>query len=231
MSELDYVKALLYAYPQMEKMEEALSVSVENKAALSFKDHLSAFESAGLIIEEMAVKLRIARVRSVLERAILHMTERERFLLEYKYFRRRDYLKERSCAFSCSERTYYRNQRTTLLKFAHMLCVYGYREEDFLSDFSDFPSYMRIYRALKEGRESAITAKRTRRPIAFSGGQKSDESSPRLCSVRLPRSTKAAIPTTATQRTQITVICTAESEEVAAGSSCTGGSVAETCSR
>ena len=232
MLDLDYVKTLLYVYPKMEAMEEAISVSVENKAALSFKDGLSALGSAERIVEEMAAGARLARVRGMLERALLCMTERERFLLEYKYFRRRKELAEGGCTFACSERTYYRNQQRALQKFARVLNASGYGEREFLADFSGFKPYRRVYDALKGGRESAILRKRTRRGIRFAGDQKSEESSLWRGVPRLPRSTKAAIPTTATQRTQITVICTGESvDDVGDGSFSDGGSSAEVFSR
>ncbi len=227
MSELDYVKVLLFAYPGMDALERAVSVSVDNKAALSFKDRLPALESAERIVAEMAIRSRISRAKGLLDRALAHMTAEELLLFEYKYFRRKKKLAEAECVFEGSERSYYRRQRETLSKFAHILARFGYREKEFLHDFAEFSPYMRIYDALKSGRESTIVARRNRRKINFISAQKSEVSSLCRTSERLPRRTKAAIPTTATHRTHMTVICTAVSGDEPAGSFCGGGVSAE----
>lgn len=212
MSEYDYVKVLLYAYPQLPAFAEAIGVSVENRAALSFRSVKDTLSIAEELATELGRKVRLMNVCEKLDRILLRLTEEEAFLLEYKYFRRKRQLREKfsEWAFDCSERSYYRKQTALLRKIAARLIACGETEERFLEEFSDCAPLMRLYRALKAGKERTFVAKREKSALSF--GQKSEGSSRGGVGDFFPRRTKTAIATTDAQARQMRKMRTPDSD-------------------
>ncbi len=225
MNDFLYVKVLLYAYPKLEALAEAVSDSAEVKALLSYR-RFSAEEAAEKIAEEIFLARRLRETREVLDGALSAFGEEELFLLEYKYFRRRNVLKERfaGMSFAGSERNYFRRQNALLRKVASALAVRGLTERAFFERFGTYAPFRRVLRAIREGRELSVVWKRRRREIAFQNSGSS-------CGVGdfLPRKTNTAIATSAAAIAQITAICTPESEP--AGGSGSAGAPPETSSR
>lgn len=214
-----YVKVLLYAYPKLNMMAEAVSAGAEIKALLSFRGRADALTEAERIAEEIAMSCRLLRAKETLDEALGRCSEEELFLLEYKYFRRRRVLAERFAGrmLNCSERSYFRMQVALLRKMAALLTALGMTEREFFSRFGEFPPFLRVYRAIEEGRERSVVFKRRRREIAFRQNSVSCGSGERLA-----RSTSSATATAAAPTTHRTTICTTEGEETA-GSSSAGG--------
>lgn len=202
-----YVKVLLYAYPRLREVSEAVSAGVENKAALSFRSTLSALDTAERIAEEIFLRKNLDCVTDAIERALSMLSEEEMFCLEYKYFRRKRILGVRFAGYSPlgSERSYYRKQAELLKKICFRLAAAGWTETRFFEAFGEFPYFMKVYRALQAGRESAVTVKRGRRGFSF---QTSVPPSEGGRGGFLPRSTKNATATASAQKMQITAICT-----------------------
>lgn len=215
----DYVRVLLYAYPQAEKLAEAVRVGAKVRASLSFKypqDTLSIMES---IASDMAYAERIGYWKEQLERALSYFGEEELFLLEYKYFRRRSRLGGRTV--TCSERSYFRKQNQLLTRLSLRLRRRGCTEEAFMRDFEGFSPYMTILRALANGWERKLVRKRTEG--ALFGGQSSLSEG----EGRLPRSTKKAMAQTARMPVMSAAMPTGESVEAGSisGSSGAGATV------
>lgn len=212
MLKTNYVKVLLYAYPKMEELADAISAGAEIKAALSFRalgDTLSVAEAvAGEVLRAAGLREVYAEIGEVLSRC----SEEELYLLEYKYFRRKTVLVSRfkRAVLSCSERSYYRRQSVLLKKIAALFLARGMTEDWFFKEFSEFPSFMRVYRVIAEGKEKSIVARRRKRAMACV--QKSENSS---CAEEggflFPSSTKTAIAATETHNAQRKNICKPES--------------------
>ncbi len=202
----DYAKVILYAYPHLHALAEASAVAAENKALLSFRSRRGALEEAERIAEELAVRSRLLRLEKAVEELLAQCSREELFLLEYRYFRRR----RRLDAFGgyvvpCSERTYFRRQSALLKKAACCFAACGWTEEAYFAAFAGYSLFARILRAIRDGRESAVAARREQCGLAFSGRQNS-------CCSRggfLPRSKMTATATAATQASTMTTICTA----------------------
>ena len=160
----EYAKVVLYAYPYLPALSDAVGVGAVNKAMLSFRSSEDALGTAERIAEELAVKFRLMRLNEAVDAALAGMSEEELFLLEYKYFRRRRVLRERfaACRPDWSERTYYRRQNAVLRKFAAALVAQGWPERAYFSAFSSFPPFSRVYDAISAGREGAVVGKRSR---------------------------------------------------------------------
>lgn len=225
----EYEKTLLYAYPQMKAVAEAVAAGAEIKAALSYRAVWDAFTVAEQVADEILRSRRLEQIKEELDGILARFSDYEQFLLEYKYFRRKKLLKGRFAGYTagCSEREYYRRQRCVLAKFSRLLSQKGWSEEKFLQEFQGFSPYLRIYRALKKGRENALVERRARRELAFS--QKSALSS-RGAGLRLPRTTNTATAAADRQITHTATICAGEREDVFPDSA-GGSSVPETAER
>lgn len=207
MNKYDYVKVLLYAYPKLDALAEAVECGVEVKALLSFRGRESALALAEKIAEEIVTAKKLSLLKEALKKALSACSERELFLLEYKYFRRKELLKGRYAGYSpeCSQRHYFRLQNALLEKMAALCAGLGLTQDWFFEEFGDFAPFMRVYRALAEGRERTVVYKRKQKAICFR--QNSDSCGGDF----LPRKRKAAIAASATAATQTIAICIPES--------------------
>lgn len=212
----EYAKVILYAYPHLHALADAAGTAAENKALLSFRSRLSAFEETARVAQELAVRSRLLRLAETVDGFLSLCSREELFLLEYRYFRRRRALRAfGDYTVPCSERTYFRRQGALLKKAACHLAARGWTEREYFAAFSDYSPFCRLLRAIRDGRESAVSARREKRGLAFSGRQNS-------CCSRggfLPRSRMTATATAARQASRMTTICTALGEELSAGGS------------
>lgn len=213
MEKLNYVKVYLYAYPKLGALADAVSDGAEVKALLSFRSQEDALALAERIAGEIACAGRLRMLKQDLDGALAGCSEREKYLLEYKYFRRKSELagKFRGVVLDCSERSYFRMQNAVLGKVASLLLAKGRNFENFLFEFSDFRPFMRVFKALSEGQERKIVFKRRSRGLTFSGGREKGQNSSCGEGAFLPRSTNTAIARKAAHAAQITAICTGES--------------------
>ena len=131
----DYVKAVLYTYPALDKIGEAVETAVENKALLSYKNPRSTEEVAGEIAREIAAREAIFELQSLVDQLLKSLTEEENYLLEYKYFRRKQALDAfGGFALDCSERSYFRKQQLLLDKAADYFGKNGWSRERFVRE-------------------------------------------------------------------------------------------------
>ena len=161
----EYAKVILYAYPYLSALSDAVGVGAVNKAMLSFRSQEDALQTAETIVEELAVKSRLMRLEDAVNAALSSLSDEELYLLEYKYFRRKRVLREKYAGYcmACSERTYYRKQCAVLKKFVCRLMQQGWQEQTYSESFGSFAPFARVLDALKAGREGAITQKRARK--------------------------------------------------------------------
>ena len=209
----EIVKTLLYAYPHMNGFAEAAQTAAYNKAVLSFSSYATALDAAAAVAEEVFCSRRLSSLAEELSRMIGALREEERFLLEYKYFRRRARLREYGDRIeNYSQRSYFRKQNALLAKLGARLAEAGWTDERFFEEFGTCSLLSVLFKAVAAGRESAIFSKRAQAGIKF---QKSERSESGGGSERFfPRSTKAATATAAAHATQIATICTALSPPV-----------------
>ena len=169
MAELHYAKTLLYLYPQTSGIVEAIETEVENKAVLSFRGGSTEQAIEG-IVKEMALKVRLLEAKEYAGRALRLLSEKERALIGYKYF------KEENCSprEEYSRRGYFRKQ---------------YDEEKFFAAFSDYPFLMRGYEKIKRSNRGARSDLNSRQSSSEGGG------AGRLRNIRNAKSTRSTHPT------------------------------------
>ena len=220
MKGFEFVKVVLFGYPQLEKIADGVAAGAEVKAALSFRSWEDTAALTERIADEILLAERLRALRELTERMLKGLTEEERFLLEYKYFRRKSRLSGNPCRqMLCSERSYYRRQLAVFRKMCSRFAAAGYTEADFIKQFANFPAFMRALRAVKAGREGALTPRRKRRDVGFQKSETSCDSA----EGRLPRMTRTAIATAAAHTAQITATCTAPNPPEASGLFSSGG--------
>lgn len=205
-----YVKTYLYLYPHMRVLEEDLARSIDLKAALSYRMRGDALTLAERIADMLYLKERLIALRTAIDGIVCSLTDGERELFEYKYFRRRG---NDPTMVPCSERQYFRMQQLLFAKIKGRLIAKGYTEQDFHETFGDFAPFRRIFRALEEGKERGVPGKRSGRPLIFQNSSAG--------AGRFPRRTNTAIAASASPTAQITVTCRAEGDEAEGA----GGSV------
>lgn len=166
-----YAKVFLYAYPWMGALSEAMAQSAENKAILSYRARRSAEEDAFSVVAEYAMQRAVDELNRELNEIVSSLGEEEKFLLGYKYF-------HGWCGKTCrtlpySERTYFRKQEVLIGKIAEMLAHRGWTDERFAAEFGTFSPFMKILRALKDGRELAVWEKRKQSGTVFQNSARS----------------------------------------------------------
>ncbi len=144
-------------------------VAAKNKATLSYKRR----ESVELLAEEIVTETVTARVllclKEELDGLFKQMSREERLLLEYKYFRRKQALKQlKETPFPFSERTYFRKQSALFKRIYNQFALRGWTEEWFLREFSDFRPFMNALKAVEEGKDRAV--KRSQNSKSSEGG-------------------------------------------------------------
>ncbi len=170
MLKYDYIKAILYAYPSLGEIAEAVGASAEHKALLSYRSVRPTEEVAEDILREIASRRAILALNDVVESLLSVCTREERYLLEYKYFRRREVLRGQFADYSlhCSERHYFRKQNRLLKKAAGIFLAKGWTQERFLSETNGL--FSRVMAALGEGEERTVcSSRRSGRPCYSSG--------------------------------------------------------------
>lgn len=197
----EVTKVLLYVYPRLGEISKAVSVSIENRAVLSFRSPENTLGLCERIAEDIFLRMALDEAEEAIGRAVERLTEEERGLYEYKYLRAKknagtipdeDY----------SLRTYYRKQNAVLKKVAALLEADGWSDKRFFDAFSNCPFMMRALRAVKEGKDSHLprSDRKKRRSVA----QTKSPTSRGLGF--LPKRTKAATATAATAPRQMSTI-------------------------
>lgn len=201
----DYAKAILYVYPSMEALSEAAEEAARNKALLSYRSRFDAMHDLEEVAEEILLGERLRGLKGLLDKIFSRLSEEERFLLEYRYFRRKQALARFGDGLACSERNYFRKQERLLRKIAARLALNGVTEEYFSEAFGKSVCLMKVYGAIVGGGEMKICARREKRTLRFYGSGFSGAGE------RLPRATNTATTRTATADSVMRTIWTAES--------------------
>ena len=139
-----YVKAVLYSYPLLKMTEEGYEEHIKNVACMSHASKVGAERTAEYLAEEILRARRFSELRQIAEKVLGKMSEKEKFLLEIRYFRRRKKLKEFMEKLGedggFSKRNFFRKQHDVLKKAEGLFERYGLSKERFDRDFANFES-------------------------------------------------------------------------------------------
>lgn len=161
-----YEKTLLYLYPHLDKMSAALDTSLRTQAVLSYRKR----EGAEALVERLLLADFQSRfllsTREALDEILREFTREELFVIEYRYFRRKKFMRAyESDPVKMSLRTFYRCQHRVLQKFSAALRRREMDEKWFLEHFSRMDWAMRVYAKVCAGHDSYIMGKYKQSPL------------------------------------------------------------------
>lgn len=163
----EYQAAMLLAYPRVGRIAEHLGQLIEAKAAASYRGRERTEECVEQILRYLRAKDCLLACGAAVDEVLEGLTREERFLLEYKYFRRQEKLAAEFGGFGlpCSERQYYRMQRRLERKAGELFMRAGYTEAWFLRLFADLPYMMRLLDSVRQGKKDMIDLRHRGSPI------------------------------------------------------------------
>ena len=161
----DYTIAMLYVYPRIGKIIRDIDGMVEAQAFCCFGTE-SCEKTAERIAGYICAKSSFVILKDALENILSRLTKDERYMLEYKYFRRRSKLEGEFCGYAldCNERTYFRRQARLSEKLNASFLHEGMDEAWFTGNFSHVGFMMSAKENLR-GRGS-MTDKRSVKGLA-----------------------------------------------------------------
>lgn len=162
----DYQKVLLYAYPKLGRVAEDIGQIVRAKALASCFGRDSARVCAEKMIQYNFLRDQLLFLKGEMDALFAELCREERFLLEYKYFRRKQELAQYAdLRLQYSERTYYRRQQKLARTVNALFLRKGLSEQWFFEAFSRVPFFMAALEKVRCGGEGQMVDKRVRAGI------------------------------------------------------------------
>lgn len=155
--EKNYVKAVLYIYPRLERLAKDYGEHIERRALCSYRRE-GAEKEAEYLAGEVLKKRAAEGLKERVEGVIGKLGEEERFLLELRYFGRRKTAGSGEEKKRWSERSYYRRQEKLLEKVEALFAASGMTEEWFFREFGGFGWMMAVCRKVGKGEACAAGA-------------------------------------------------------------------------
>ena len=169
---MNYVKAMLYAYPHLSRIGEGYGDHIKNKAVLSHDGRVSTERLMEYLAGEILQKQKAEELKTILDKILSSLSDEEKLLLDARYFGKIDGVRRIFAAVKAgladekyratplwSERTYFRKQNALLKKIALRLKAQGVGEKEFLNDFAAVDGVSHIYRYLELGKDAAVSKK------------------------------------------------------------------------
>ncbi|MCQ2399161.1 MAG: hypothetical protein MJ072_01485 [Clostridia bacterium] len=157
----NYFKTVLYAYPETDRLIEAVDNAFVKKLKNSQYDYSDALSQCEELLRLTSVKASLIKLKRVIGGILATLTEEEMSLIRYKYFG------SRQEAVDVYSRTYYRRQVRLANKIAKKLESVGITEEWVKSHLYCLTFFKEIDRRLKAKelrdlkRVESLTKKRT----------------------------------------------------------------------
>jgi hypothetical protein len=134
---------------------------VANKAFLSCDGRISTDRLVEYLVKEILEKEKLEALEEMIGGVVNELSEREKFLLELRYFRRKPFLLEGARVFRGrlgSRRSYPRKQERLLKKFGERLRLCGLSEKQFFKDYARIPCVGEVYGKLTERKTHSSTS-------------------------------------------------------------------------
>lgn len=144
-------------------MTEDFKEHIQNKAYLSFATKMGTEQFAEYLAGEVIKKKKMEEISLEMDELINKLSEKERFLLEMRYFRRKkkirlfmESLGEKALG---SRRSYFRNQGKLFDKLCEKLQRRGFTESLFLERYNDLDGITEVMRFISSGKEESLKRK------------------------------------------------------------------------
>lgn len=160
----NYQQILLYIYPKLGRFITDIQSFINYRAVHSYHIQLKVEKSILTMLEVLERKQKLILAQEMLTNLFTQFSQEEQFLIEYKYFRRREVLsgKYKNFVLDCSSRTYYRKQKRIETKINALFMQNGLDENWFFENFSAIPSVMQLYDDLQCGKLQLADKRKTK---------------------------------------------------------------------
>ena len=177
---MNYVKAVLYAYPQMESIGRSYGEHIANRAILSHNGRVATEKLMVYLAEEIEEKRKVEGLKGILDKLLASLSTEEKLLLDIRYFGKMEQSKRIFASIKAglaqgeyakiplwSERTYFRRQTALLKKIALRLKTQGVDKDAFLKEYIGLDGIGHIYRYLELGCDDESVLKKERAFLDF----------------------------------------------------------------
>ena len=150
----NYQQILLYIYPKLNRFIEDIQSFINYRAVHSYHIHLKVEKNISTMLDVLDRKRKLMLAQEILTKLFEQFSDEEKYLLEYKYFRRKELLlgKYRDFPLNYSSRTYYRKQKKIEAKVNALFMQQSLDEKWFLQNFSSIPTVMQLYNDIQKGK-------------------------------------------------------------------------------
>lgn len=155
----EFVKAVLYAFPVLEEMEEEYETHIRNKAVLSYKSQLPTEELAEYIVKEIIEKQRMQWLKRTVGGVLDRLNDLEKTLIAVRYFGKKRKWKDRpqiALFDDWSESKYFRTQQRLGEKVAAMLKSAGVTQALFEGWFLPTELFTCIHKYLTRAEQKGL---------------------------------------------------------------------------
>lgn len=160
----NYIKVLLYVYPRLEEAAKDYGEHIRNKAILSCDGKVRTEKLIEYLTEEIARKEKIEELKEAMDEVLEKLSDKERLLLELRYFRRKRKLEEGTKKIDLSkwgsERNYFRLQKKLADKLGALMKARGLTEEKYFSDYAGFKWIASVYRYVEAHKKGSSAGER-----------------------------------------------------------------------
>lgn len=148
-----YVKSILYAYPNLDKITEQIDSMVERKAIASMDDYSPCEEQCEAILRLTEEKDYLNKLKFICRNIFRRLPRAELICLDYKYFKQKpkDFYKDKRM----SGRSYYRRQERIIEYLSERFDKWGISDEWFERNLLCNDFIKELYRRLKDKEETA----------------------------------------------------------------------------
>ena len=160
----DYQIVSLLLYPKLERLNEDIGKIVEAKAQASYTGKESAESCVQKILDYLYVRDCFAVLKERLDKILEGLSREEKYLLEYKYFRRTGVLQGEfaDMRMDCVQRTYFRRQKRLEGKLGCLFLREGMDENWFAKAFGSVPYVAAALECVREKKVGGFVDKRTK---------------------------------------------------------------------
>ena len=145
---INYTKAILYAFYNIEAVKEQIDEIVENRALASMTDCSPCDEQCEKILTYMAQKVALIELKNKVKLILRSLTDYELDLLDYKYFKQKP--KEYFINFDTEGRTYFRKQSNVVKKVAALCEMVNISNEWFEKNFLEMNFFKQLLKRVDE---------------------------------------------------------------------------------
>ena len=162
----EYQAVILLLYPRLRRVAEDIAQVVEAQAVSSFAGRVTAEQCIERLLGYTRARNIFLRLAERVAEVCSALSREEKYLLEYKYFRRRKVLEEQygDLCLHCSPRTYYRKQGRLSARVNALFVRAGMTQAWFDRELAPLPYIASAVRSLRS-RPGALVDKRARREL------------------------------------------------------------------